>query len=382
MIKKVIRPFWSLDVMKTETWLSEMATRGYTLENVNFMTREFVFKDDEQKTIQYRILRHKAGVSATSESLIKSQWYSVFSKGKWSILANEYEASELKIFPSRESIIKRNRILKYSIGILLAYLAFTHIQTILILTLVLSPNDFYQFLIPWPILEGLLVVSLLLYIIVKLNKFDKKIRMENGSDLTMSTILDGKTERVLQKEGKFIKKIKFAWTYAPDKIEEWLEDMEMRGYSLSGLSRLMTTFYFIKCEPRTIKYCVDYQNFANDGYFEIHKSNGWEMIFTSKLALTKYTIWRKEYTDDKPELYSDKSHILKHARNQSMLYCMLYIPFIIIFISKTVSITISSVGEPIFSPTSIIFAVVIVGSGYFTIKSLGYYIRTRKRINN
>lgn len=31
MIKKVIRPFWSLDVIKTETWLSEMAIRGYRL---------------------------------------------------------------------------------------------------------------------------------------------------------------------------------------------------------------------------------------------------------------------------------------------------------------------------------------------------------------
>jgi hypothetical protein len=153
--------------------------------------------------------------------------------------------------------------------------------------------------------------------------------MENGSDLEISkTILDRKTERALGKEGKLIKKIKLAWMYAPDKVEEWLEDMEMQGYNLFRMNRFGNSFYFIKGEPRTIKYCVDYQNFVNDSYFEIHKTNGWEMIFTNRSTLTKYTLWRKEYTDEKPELYSDKIHILKHARKQCLLYCILYIPLV------------------------------------------------------
>ena len=384
MIKKVIRPFWSLDVMKTETWLSEMAIDGYRLKKVNLITREFVFETDEQKTIHYRICRQKAGVSATSPTLIMSQWYSVFSKGKWSILANENDASELKIFPARESILKRNRILKYSIGLFLAYLAFAQIQTIFILTFILSPNDFSQFFIPWFILERLLVVSLLSYIIVKLNKSDKKIRIENGgSDLIInkSRILDGKTERTLRKEGKIIKKIKFNWIYAPDKLEKWLEYMENEGYILLRIGRSMLTFYFVKGEARTIKYCVDYQNFVNDVYFEIHKSNGWKMIFTSKLALTKYTIWRKEYTDEKPELYLDKSHILKRAKNQCMLFCIVFISAIMTFISQILSMIrmTSAYSDMLFSWTTLIlFIVAIVELGYFTIQSLGYYLRTRK----
>jgi len=388
MLKKVIRPFWSLDVIKTETWLSEMAIDGYRLKKVNFMTREFVFENDERKTIHYRICRQNAGVSATSQSLIKNQWYSVFSKGKWNVLANENEVSELKIFPSRESILKRNRTMKYSLGILLAYLAFTQIQTIFIFTLVLSTNNFSQlFLSPGFIISRLLVVSSLLYIIVKLNKSDTKLRMGNGSDLTipMSTILDGKTERVLQKEGKFIKKIKFAWTYAPDKIEEWLEDMEMKGYILVRINWLGTTFNFIKGESRTIKYCVDYQNFVNDSYFEIHKSNRWEMMFTSQTPLMKYTLWRKEYTDERPEIYSDKRQILKHARKQCLLYCVLFIPIILMYIAIIVSevkMTSAYPDMPFSWTTPIIFTVGIVEFGYFTIQSLGYYLRTRKRINN
>lgn len=371
--------------MKTETWLSEMAIRGYRLKKVNFMTREFVFEDDEQKTIQYRISRHKDGVSAISSSLIKSQWYSLFSKGKWSIFANENEASEIKLYPSRESILKRNRTIKYSLGLLLAYLAFTQIQTIWMFTLVLSPNEFSQFLSPGFLISRLLVVSLLSYIIVRLNISDKQIRIENGSDLTKSANLDGKTERALRHEGKLLKKIKFAWTYAPDKIEDWLEDMEMKGYYLVRVDWLGTTFNFIKGESRTIKYCVDYQNFVNDSYFEMNISNGWEMLFTSKLALTKYTIWRKEYTDDKPELYSDKSQILKHARKQCLLYCVLFIPIILMYSSSIVSMvkmTTTYPDAPFSWTTPIIFAIAIVELGYFTIQSLGYYRRIRKRIDS
>jgi len=365
-----------------------MAISGYLLQKVNLITREFIFENDQSKTVYYRICRHKAGIDTTSQSLIRSQWYSVFTKGKWSILANENEASELKIFPSRESILKRNRTMKYSTGLLLAYLAFTQIQTIFLFTMVLSPNQIFQFLSPGFIISRLLVVFSLSYIILKLNQSDKQIRMENGFDLTLpSTILYGKAEGTLRKDGKLIKKIKLAWMYAPDKVEEWLEDMEMQGYNLVRVSWSGNTFHFIKGVPRTIKYCTDYQKLVNDSYFEIHKSNGWEMIFTSKQALTiiKCTLWRKEYTDEKPELYSDKIHILKHARKQCLFYCILYIPLIVIYIALIVlNVRISSVypDKPFFWPTPIIFTLLIIELGYFTIQSLGYYLRTRKRINN
>jgi len=230
-----------------------------------------------------------------------------------------------------------------------------------------------------------LVLSLLLYILVRLIRSDKNLRMESGSDLSICkrTTLDRKTERALRKEKKLIKKIKLAWWYAPDQAEEWLETMEMKGYNLYRMNRSGNTFYFIKGEPRTIKYCVDYQNLVKDSYFEIHKSSGWEMTFTSKLALMKYTIWRKEYITEKPELYSDNSHILKHARKQCLLYCMLFIPSIFMYIALIVlNVRMYSEGMPLFWPMPIIFSVIVVEFGYFTIQSLGYYLRTRKRINN
>jgi len=388
MLKKVVRPFWSLDVIKTETWLSEMATKGYRLEKMNLITREFFFVNKERKTMQYRICRHKAGVSATSQSLIKSQWYRVFSKGKWSILANENEASELKIYPSRNSILKRNRTMKYCIGIPLVYFGLGMILPMFFIIGSIFSDTVSSHFEPGAKLSStvmLLFIFSLFYILVRLNKSDKKIRIENGTDFTIPkrTILDRKTERALRKEGKLIKKIKLAWWYAPDKVEKWLESMELKGYHLSRMNRTGNTFYFMKGEPQIIKYCTDYQNLVNDSYFEIHKSSGWDMIFTSRSALTKYTIWRKEYTTEKPELYSDKSQILKHARKQCLLYCVLFIPLIVMYVALiSLNVRIASLGNPFNWPTPVIFSFLTLEFGYFALQSLGYYLRTRKRINS
>jgi len=122
----------------------------------------------------------------------------LFTKGKWSILANENEASELKIFPSRESILKRNRILKYSIGIPLAYYAFTMTlpMALMIYGFFFSDNfsSHFQPGSKISLTAMLLFIFSLLYIFVRLIRSDKKLRMENGSDLGTSkrTILDQK----------------------------------------------------------------------------------------------------------------------------------------------------------------------------------------------
>ena len=97
----------------------------------------------------------------------------------------------------------------------------------------------------------ILVTTLSVYIIIKLNKSDKKLREENGTDLNLSftipkdTILDPTTEKKLRKEGKIIKRMKLGWVYAPDRAEEWLENMETRGYNLYRMSRIGNTFYLL-----------------------------------------------------------------------------------------------------------------------------------------
>ncbi|MBZ9688825.1 DUF2812 domain-containing protein [Clostridium estertheticum] len=392
MSKRVFRPFWSLDIIETENWLCEMSAKGYSLNKIEDITKVFVFEKGEMSRVHFSICRHKTGINVASQSLLTSGWYSVYTNGKWTILANENDESQIKIHPSRESLLSRSRIIKYSIGSLLTLWLMMSIMPMLLLTELLfnshnvSSNVTYMPGAKLSIILILLVLILLVYIMIKLNKSDKKLHIENGADLNLSftipkdTIIDYKAERKLRKDGKAIKKIKLGWFYSPDKTEEWLENMEMKGYNLYRMSRSGSTFHFMNGEPRNVKYSLDFQITVNDSYFEIHKTNGWKMIFTSFSSFTKHTLWGKEYSDEKPALYSDNSHIIKHAKKQCMVYCMLFTPLIIMYLFIIGSnIKMYLEGFPIIWPTLIIFSVCIIEFGYFVIKSLGYYLRTRKR---
>ncbi|MGH4138858.1 DUF2812 domain-containing protein [Clostridium sp.] len=120
-------------MIKTENWLCDMSARGYYLKEINTMTKVFIFEKGEIKEITYRIYRHKTGINVSSQSLLNSGWYSVYSKGKWSILANENDESQIKIYPSRESLLNRSRNIKYSIGCLLTLWLIMSIMPLLIL---------------------------------------------------------------------------------------------------------------------------------------------------------------------------------------------------------------------------------------------------------
>ena len=57
--KRVFRPFWSYDVVKTEEWLSQMHADGYALVSVNFASRLFHFEETMPAKMFYRIVPEK-----------------------------------------------------------------------------------------------------------------------------------------------------------------------------------------------------------------------------------------------------------------------------------------------------------------------------------
>ena len=158
--------------------------------------------------------------------------------------------------------------------------------------------------------------------------------------------------------------------------------MLFRSYRMS---RSGNTFYFMKGEPRNVKYFLDFQITVNDSYFEFHKSSGWKMIFTSYSSFTKHTLWGKEYWDEKPALYSDTSHILKHAKKQCMVYCILFIPLIIMYLFIIgLNIKMYLEGIPVMRTgliALIVMLVCMVEFGCFVMKSLGYYLRIRRKVS-
>ncbi|WP_257143964.1 DUF2812 domain-containing protein [Bacillus sp. AFS002410] len=180
-----------------------------------------------------------------------------------------------------------------------------------------------------------------------------------------------------------IVKRKFGWMYAPDQLERWLVNMEELGFNLYRVGKTETAFYFIKGEPRKVSYCADYQNISNEGYFDIHKEAGWKNIFTSYSSIQKWTIWSREYQKGEvsPRIYSDKTHLLKHAKKVAVSYTSWTIPLIIMYIYIFIQ-DLNTLNY--FHPKGIIlnmvlFLVVALLFGINTVRTWFYFLRLRNQ---
>lgn len=67
----------------------------------------------------------------------------------------------------------------------------------------------------------------------------------------------------------------------------------------------------------------------------MHKDAGWKLMYTNKSFLSKWSIWSKEYEDgeERPQLYSDDTHKIKHARRVMITYLLMFVPITLMYIA-------------------------------------------------
>ncbi|WP_233569603.1 DUF2812 domain-containing protein [Planomicrobium sp. Y74] len=112
-MKKVYRPFWSYDVQKTETWLSDMAEQGLVFDRLNRWTRCFYFQEGKPKKQVYRIAYDKMKTSVLPKTLQDEGWEKAATAGNWEFSSNEQPQSAIKTSPIRDGIIKHNRMITF-----------------------------------------------------------------------------------------------------------------------------------------------------------------------------------------------------------------------------------------------------------------------------
>ena len=100
---------------------------------------------------------------------------------------------------------------------------------------------------------------------------------------------------------------KWWWGWEPEKIEDWLEQMEAEGWHLYNATGIGIRFHFVKQEPRRVRYCADYQSSIGPEYKEIFQDAGWELIYSS----IGWYIWRMEYKGERPYIYTDIDSMLE-----------------------------------------------------------------------
>ena len=392
---KVFRPFWSYDVKKTEVWLSGMAKKGYFLVGLNRWTRCFFFRQGKEKSITYRIGYDNMKGSSLSRSLLDEGWIADLQSGKWSVMSNEKPLEQIKTSSVRKGIIKRNRTIMYIFSGILIYLTGIGISNLTMMSFSLFQDVSVEvvesplWILTYSLLGFAIAIFILsIYSVFKINKTNKYLISEKTTKPQGVNHIEGRLskekEKQLKRSGQIVVKRKLGWMYSPDRLEKWLESMEELGYNLYRISRTGTAFYFIIGRPRKVSYCADYQNISDEGYFDMHRDAGWKSAFISYSSLQKWTIWSREFSEgeERPQIYSDKSHHLKHAKRVAIAYTILFLPLVIMYILNIglfVGVMLNNSTTRLSLLNTIMFLFCIFVFGSFTVRTWLYYMRLRKR---
>ncbi len=387
MIKKVFRPFWSFDVEKTEEWLSSMASKGLHFVKIQPLSSYFVFEMGNPKEVQYRIGYDKNQNVSLPSALVNDGWMKLFKLRNWYILINEQPLDQIKTFPHHEGVINHNRNVMHVCAAISSYLVFSFLfffsVTMYMIFFAKAPVTFVGSPY-WAVsIFVWLVGFLILYGVIKLYRSNQRFSGGLVNQKKEPSIIYEEAKRMKQ-SGELIVKRRFAWRYSPDKLEDWLEQMELEGYNLYSISKSGTTFVFIKGQARKVRYCIDFQNTVNQSYFHMHEESGWKLVFKSHSLWTKWNIWAFEYEKDayRPQIYSDKLTQLKHARRITIMHLALLIPILLL-----VAMVLRNDPEP-FSYTNqiftwilwLVFGLGLILNGLNAVQSMLYYFRVKKSL--
>lgn len=118
------------------------------------------------------------------------------------------------------------------------------------------------------------------------------------------------------------------WGWQPEALEHWLENQEQQGYNLVGADWAAMRFQFIAGQPRLVRYCVDYQDEADESYIALFEDDSWKLAYRG----LNWYIWGKVYEKERPEIYTELKSLMD--RNKRLLdfgYVFLGIIFVIFF---------------------------------------------------
>lgn len=390
-MKKVYKPLWSYDVQKTEEWLAEMAEQGMLFEGLNRWTRCFYFEERKPEARVYRIAYEKMSSPVLPKTLQGEGWEKAGTAGKWEFSSNSQPESAIRTLPVRDGIVKHNRFLTYLFYAMLFYfttilLGFTaSMFSAWVLeggsNIVESPMWIVTYLFMAIILASVIFG---IYSIVKITRTNRQLQgTENVDAVSMHQHLDAETEKELKRAGRLVRKVKFAWMYSPDKTEQWLESMELKGFHLHRVNKIGNVFTFIKGDPQRIAYRVDYQRGPTESYYAIHREAGWKEKFVSYSNMENWTIWSQAYEEgeERPQLYSDRSSRLKHAKRIAMTYTALFFPLVAFYIYFIINIMVSAetIQDGFLWNSSGVFMIAVLIFGTFIFRIWAYYGRLRKQ---
>ena len=376
-------PFWKLDITKTEEKLSKLAADGKILTGFK-PNGKFIFEKSEPKELRFRIAKEKKCGGEMPKRLAEKGWVKAAGSKNYYIAYTDKSSAERG--PAYQNWVTYYRITQSILIMCIGYVVgmFIGSGAANLENLAEGKNTNLGFEIISFILSAIFIL-----LWIRIHKSNKKILAQNPEnvkfDFTIpeeNFIYTKKEEKAMMKSKQMIKKSPIFWIASPDKAEAMVEKMASEGWKFYRFDKFGSDFYFIKSEPCNLRFVVDFQNEISDEYISLTKSDGWKLEFASVTKKDGYCIWSREYGEDeeRPELYSDNDSALAHAKNYLKrmiipvaIYAVLAVILIVFCFTDDLGMTPFKIGYIIF------LVIVAVEYGFFAVKSLGYYLRLKKK---
>lgn len=306
-------PFWKFRIEKVENWLSQKAACGHHLTEINRWGL-FRFKVGKPRTVTYGTGFNPVNGSPPL-ALLEEGWVPEVLHKDWYVISNSCPQEEIRLFPQGEQQRTSSRfsLQRFSFTLQVA------------ISLILIPLWIIAALSQWGLIEGELPLWMLLMLFILTTLYILAV-------ITLSLISRRKDKLVLEMRPPehFIIKRRFGWTTSPDRLEQWLEAMEGKGYQLHQVQG--NKFFYTKGQGRRVKYCVDYQLMTDHKYYNHHTEAGWTPIYTGHNHYGSWTIWARNIRTAQPPPLNDKKSQRKSALQTAIAISLtagIYLPWIL-----------------------------------------------------
>ncbi len=376
---KMMLPLWIIDPVSAEKKLDGLASQGKKLVSMGFFGN-CTFEDAAPRQVHHRIVLEKGGLKKGTAA---KGWEELCSGKLFYVTCNENTDEDISYTSYRtlHSILK----MLCFFGICGCIGMFSG--------MIMARVDMEKetlFVMPDTLIYSLIMIAVgaiwAAFIIcdkkmpgeaTKMGGYMKTIPEENF-------IYDKAAEKRMLKEKTMKMMLKPGWFYAPDKAEQWVEDMARQGWVFYRFDPAGMCFYFLKEESAKLKFVVDYQNVASDEYYQLIKDEGWKLEFTSVSRTMGFTIWTKRWDDDEeePYFYSDIADEYARAKRMTLTFGLTFALMIVVCIGLMV-LYFTTLAEddslPALLEFVIVYTVITIEYLIFLIRLIGYFFRVKAK---
>lgn len=112
----------------------------------------------------------------------------------------------------------------------------------------------------------------------------------------------------------------------PADYEQWLEELAREGWNVEKIGQFGSIcMTFRKTEPKQYRYVFDLNAFPNNDYRSMYEQFGWEYAG----RMSSCFVWRKEYTGERPESFTDKESLVKRNRRVLAAVAVCFAAFVL-----------------------------------------------------